>query len=806
NLTEQNLTEQNHTIITPLTYIKAQDLIQKIQKNQQIQKQSSLSRFGEKFFYNKNTLNKEILSVPDYYNINVGDMVEIQIFGSENQTFNLRVDNNGNINLLAGPIHVAGISLYQAKELIKHTLKPTYPNSKIIVNVKVNSFIQVALTGYVKAPGIYNLSSLSTIKDLLIAANGFGDIGSMRHVYLKRGNKTIKIIDFYKLIKDGDVVDNTLLQNGDTIYVPRAQILVWLDGAVSTPAIYELKSNETLKDLIGFSGGLLPYAASKDIKITRYIKNTFKKVLFKDIHSNFTFKNGDEVYVYNISQLNQQYVEVYGNIEKPGTYELPRDRLLKTLLSKLAYLKDTYYKYGLIERFDGTIVSFDIKHPANIQVRKKDKIYIFNKYQVLPDLYIKVDGEVVANAGKLRFLNNMTLKDAILNAGLKANFDKNKVKIVRYNDKMQPQTFFVDYQNNANFKLKPYDEITLYKYTDFNPLKPIVIMGEVNAPSIYYYSKNMTLKDAIDMAGGFTYKADKNYIELIRYKIINNQRTRFIKRLSFYTDGNIKIQPYDELNIKLIPNWTERKTVTIKGEVKYPGIYTIKTGEKLASVIKRAGGFTKSAYLYATVFTRESVRKMQERQLQEMIYKLKKKVAIISASAKGAGEQSLDVKNLMTSIDTLADQAEKIKPIGRIALQMERNITKFAKSPYNIALENNDTIYIPTKPNSVTVLGEVLTPSAFVYTTPNALDYIKQAGGPTEMADNIFFVVHANGFTQKGEINDWFSKDIEVKPGDAVTIPILIKTSTWYGIAKDITSIIYQLSITAASLKTVGAL
>ncbi|MEO1923499.1 MAG: hypothetical protein ABGX25_03145, partial [Nautiliaceae bacterium] len=105
----------------------------------------------------------------------------------------------------------------------------------------------------------------------------------------------------------------------------------------------------------------------------------------------------------------------------------------------------------------------------------------------------------------------------------------------------------------------------------------------------------------------------------------------------------------------------------------------------------------------------------------------------------------------------------------------------------------------------ITVMGEVLTPTAFVYTDNNALSYIKRAGGLTDMADDIYFVVHANGFTEKGEFGGWFTSDVKVKPGDAITVPIKIKTATWYGIAKDISAIVYQLAITAASLKTVGA-
>jgi len=796
----------DENISLPLQYKKAVEIIKEIKTSQQIQKKVKLKRFGEKFFYNKNSLNKEILSVPEYYQLNVGDIIDIDIFGGNDKKIELSIDNNGNINLpVLGPLHVAGLSVSEVRDVIKKKLKPTYPNSTIVVNVKVNSFIQVSLTGYVKAPGVYNLSSLSTVKDLLIAADGFGNTGSMRYVYLRRGGRTLKIIDFYQLIKNGKVVDTTLLRNGDVIFVPKARELVQLSGAVNTEAIYELKKGEGLRDLIDYAGGLKPQGSEKSIKITRFVNNSYTKVLFKNLKSNFRLINGDSVYVYKISELNKDLVYVYGNIEKPGSYELPADKKLSTLLKKLSFLKDTAYDYGIIERFNDELVSFNIKHPKNILLEPKDKIYIFNRYEIKPNYYVKIDGDVVARSGKLRFIRGMDLKDAINNAGLKEPFDESRVKIIRYDSQMRPRTFFVDYSRQKDLKLNPFDEITLYRYTDFNPLKIVTVYGEVNKPDVYYYSDNLKLKDVIEMAGGFTYKAYKKYIELIRYKIKNSQRVRIIKKLDFDSDKNMSIKPYDEIFVKKIPNWNDRKVVEIKGEVKYPGVYTIKTGERLADVIKRAGGFTDNAYLYAAVFTRESVRKMQEKRLKTMIYKLKKKIAVISASAKGAGEQQMNAKDLMDAIDALAVQAEKLKPIGRVAIKFDRNLSRFAKSPYNITLEDKDVLYVPSKKDSVIVMGEVLTPTAFVYTTNSALKYIKKAGGRTTLADDVYFVVHANGFTQKGEFGSWFDDDVKVKPGDAITVPINIKTATWYGIARDISSVVYQLAITAASLKTVGA-
>ena len=812
NATDENLTKEDENLtknlLTPLRLQKPELVITKIRSLQQKElDKTALKRFGEKFFINKNSLNTEILSVPEYYQINAGDIITVHVFGGEDKLYTFTVDNKGEIDLpVVGPFEVAGYTFARLKDLLSKKLHATYPNATIDVNVKVHSYIQVTLSGYVNAPGIYNLHSLATVKDLLIAANGFGEIGSMRKVYLKRNGKVLKIIDFYQLIKNGDVVDTTLLQNGDIIYVPKAKNLVKLYGDVYTPAIYELKEGERVKNLLAYSGGLKPSASDKQIKLKRYEANNFTKIYLLDINSKIALKDGDEVRVYKISELNKEYVTVLGNVEKPGESAIPKSHLLKDLLKKLNYLKDTTYDYGLLERFEGEVVSFSLKDPKDIRLKSKDTIYIFNKYEVGPQEYVTVEGSVALHPGKIRYLDGLTLKDAINAAGYKETLAKNNVQIIRYDENLRPHIKFVDFEKNPNFKLQPYDEITLFDTFDFHPLKPILVFGEVNKPDIYLYSKDMTLKDALSIAGWFTDKADRGYIELLRYEIKNKERTRKIIKLT-QNDLGFKLQPYDEISVKRIPKWYERKTVTIKGQVKYPGTYTIKTGDTLYDLIKRAGGFTKEAYLYGAVFTRESVRKQREKSLNEALYKLKKKVTIISASAREAGQQSLDAKTLIDAINSLIVDAQNIKPIGRIAIVLDKDLEKFKNSNYNIVLKDKDALYIPAKTNSIIVSGEVLTETTFVYNSDSALDYIKQAGGLTRNAEDNYFVVHANGFSEKGQFDNWFFSDnIKVKPGDVIVVPLKIKTYSWYGITQSVASVVYQLAVTAASLKTVGAL
>jgi len=791
----------------PLKYIPEQRLIKKVQSTRQKVRETPLHRYASVFFKNKNSFNPASMTVPDYYTINKNDILTIYIYGGEDKVLSLVVDNSGNIILpLFGPIKVAGLQVGDVKALIKAKLKPTYLNSKILVQIKAKSSIQVNLTGYVTAPGIYNLPSLSTVKDLLIAAHGVGKIGSIRNVYLKRDGQLLKIIDFYALIKDGNVVDTTLLKDGDVIFVPRAEKLVHLHGNVYVKAIYEMKKGEKLQDLITFSGRLKPDASSEYIKIKRYIDNTYTKVFIKALKSDFTLFNGDRVFVYKISQINKKEIFVYGNIDKPGSYPMPKDGSLKTLLSQLEYLKNTAYDYAILQRFDESILSFDINNPKDIQLQMKDSIYIFNKYQIYANDFVTIKGSIVKKPGKYRYLAGVTLQDIIKNAGTKGLYNKRKVQILRWKQDGELDLYFIDYIKNPNFKLQPYDEITIFDKNYFTPLQWIEVQGEVNQPKKYTYTDGATLKDALLMAGWFTQKANKNHIELTRYSVKNDKRERKFYILS---DANLSfaLHPFDKITVKRIANWSKKKTITLSGEVKYPGVYEINSGDTLYDILKRAGGFTKNAYLYASVFSRESVKKLQQKRLRDMLYKLKRKAAIITASAKNAGENSVDARTLLISIDRLIKDAKRYNPIGRMAIRLDSDLEKFKSSPYNIVLKDKDRLVIPSATGSIIVTGEVLNESAFVYKENDVQTYIEQAGGLTADASDVYFVVHANGFSEKGDFSSWTNANLKtLKPGDVIVVPLEIKTNTWYTITNDLVSVVYKLAIISASLKTVGAL
>ena len=248
--------------------------------------------------------------------------------------------------------------------------------------------------------------------------------------------------------------------------------------------------------------------------------------------------------------------------------------------------------------------------------------------------------------------------------------------------------------------------------------------------------------------------------------------------------------------------------MTIKGQVMFPGTYVIHTGERLASVLKRAGGFTNNAFLRGAVFTRASIKKLQRQRLQQSLLTLKQKALALSASPKSFGQKGSKTNLIAITdmIDKMSKEAQNLGPIGRISIKLQRNIARFALSKSNIVLKNHDTLNVPSPNNTVLIVGQVMSPTAVVYASNNANYYIKQAGGLTSRADNDhMYVIHANGSAQKLDTG-WFSNENIIRAGDTIIVPQELITYSGLQMTKDIASIFYQFALTTASLHVIGVL
>lgn len=796
---------------------------------------SSISRYASQFFNNKNNIDPYSIPTPQNYILNYADKITINIFGGQNQKFNLPITKDGNITIpQVGELKIIGLSFEEAKKLILDETKKAYPNStNILVDISEFSSIQVTISGLVNAPGLYNLSSFSTIKDALINSGGILNSGSYRNISLKRDGEIIKTFDLYSLVRYGSSSSDMVLKNGDIIMVNPISTEVTLKGQVKNPAIYELKSKESFKTLFDFASGLEAKANTNAIKLKRYVNNNIKVyTLSLDELYKMTPSNGDEIEVFALSAQNANLVKITGNVLIPGEKELPRDASLTTLLNNELkifgqngfFKENTNYDYALIKNLDIS-KSFNLKKVLSgetpITIKSGDEIRIFNKSELQDIPYIYAQGEIVNDEKrKYDFYDGLKAKDlfSIVNFKTEKVVDDRRIALIPDKTKVQVNrvendkkiTYFVDIQTDGNFEINAYDEVTFFDFSSTNDIKKATIKGEVFIPGTYNITTNTSINDLIKIAGGFTKKTLMTRCEVARYEIKDNERIRTILNLDLQKaiDLNLQILEDDEWTIFAIENWNEKKYVDLKGEVRYPGRYNITEGEKLSSVIARAGGFTNHAFVEGAVFAREEVKQLQIQRIEESLDRIRTKAIQANASANDIGEKNQDKQNMLLAVTQLEKEAAAKKPIGRISINLYYDLARFTNSPYDLTLKDKDTLYVPSINDTISVVGEVLNQNTFVYNGENdAKDYIQKAGGITDLADEDYiYIVKANGEAEKYETDYFFGGANDVFKGDTIVVPMRLDTVSDVAFTKDVTQILYQLAITAASLKTVGGI
>ncbi len=890
NEVDENITKQkkeDYKAKLPFIYNPSEDLMKNMYKNRDVREKENLKRFGENFFLNKNRLNSQNIPTPSYYILNSGDKVSISIYGLKNDEFNLEIDRNGELNIPSiGLIKIAGLSYEDMKFKVTKELEKGFPNSQIIINIMDYSSIQIMITGNVLAPGLYNLSSFSTIKDALIVSGGINKNGSYREIILKRDNREIERIDLYRLIKYGDTQSDFLLRNGDVLVVSDVKKEIIVSGKVLNPAIYELTSQDSFKELLDYAGGISYDANRHGIRLKRFNKNQAIEILTlsKDELLKLKPQNGDKLEIFSLHDNLNHSINIYGNIINEGLFEIPEDNSLHTLLKREIqkvgirgfFLDNTDMNFAMVKRVDkerGFISeSFNINSvldgKTDIKLSRSDEIFIFNRLELKENQYVYVFGKVLEKATKYQYLSGMSLKDLQKIVTFRSERyvdldDKNsteckvfsefeleelkdgstqsqivklnpKIDIIKYKnidevkENCKRESLFVDLENvkikrnskdgtifivnleKDNLVLEPFDEIEFFNYFDTHPKEFATINGEVFRSGEYEIDPQTTLAKLVKMAGGLTNKAFLEKFELIRYSVEDGERKRTVisKSLKEALDSDIKIMDGDEVIVFTIPKWNEKKYVEIKGQVKFPGKYALEDGEKLSNLIERAGGFRETAFLKGAIFTREDIRLLQEKKMKEAMSNLKQQAAILATQPTEAGERAEDKARLLQTIETIEKQSKENAPIGRVSIKLDNNISEFKNSQYDIALKDGDKLFIPTINDTVYVSGEVLNPNAFIYESGlKVYDYIQKAGGVKDSAnEKSIYIVGANGEARKFSQGYLFNSNDAIDKGDTIIVPIVIDTASNIAIAKDVTSILYQLAVTAASLSTLGAI
>jgi protein involved in polysaccharide export with SLBB domain len=375
-------------------------------------------------------------------------------------------------------------------------------------------------------------------------------------------------------------------------------------------------------------------------------------------------------------------------------------------------------------------------------------------------------------------------------------------------------TLLVKQDKRADVRLQVDDQVYVFSKSSIDPLNVVTVTGQVVNPGQYPYSEKMHLVDLLLAAGGPNEQSYLKVAELTRYEVIDGKRRQsnhievnLADALAGIADANIVLLPHDELLIKTISNWRSTTRVSVQGEVKYPATYSTSEGERLSDVLVRAGGYTDEAYLRAAVFTRESVRADQQKQIEELAKRTEADVAKMEESVGVLKDEMLRTRQLgkLEAAKRISEQMKSVRATGRIVIELA-DIEKLKGSAFDLALRDGDSLYVPERPDEVQVLGEVYNQTAFVYQNSiNGAGYLAMAGGPTRSGDaSRTYVVRANGMLDVVN-KSWFGgNSITIEPGDAIVVPQEVEQFNLVDSTLDWSRVMMQVGVSLASMKTIG--
>jgi protein involved in polysaccharide export with SLBB domain len=581
---------------------------------------SELSIYGTEFF-NQSSIKFDPdfnIATPKGYVLGPGDELIILLTGLNESSVRSKISPEGNLQIpYAGIVYVSGFTIEQATGIIRNKMAKAYPalnsgQSFLNVNLGTTRTIKITLVGEVKTPGSYTLSSLTTFFNALYLSGGPSLNGSLRGIQLIRNNKIYKTVDFYTFLQQGLMDGNIRLEDQDVINFPVYRKRVSIYGQVKRPSIYELKPEETLDDLIRYSGGYTDIAYRSVAKIDQITEREREvKDVPASLLSNFVPRNGDKVEIGSIQNKYANRVILEGAVNRPGIYELSSGLSLAQLLKKAdglnpeAYLERAYIKRTL-PNLEKEFISFDpktiINGKSDIPLLKEDSIMIQNRSEFITNQYVTINGNV-KNPGTILYRKGLKLTDVLaLSGGLNEQAAGHHIEISRIikntSDSVANQlveTFTINLDNaeqsTQDIELQPLDYINVPRLVNFRPLGNITVNGEVLFPGEYAVQKrDETALDFIQRAGGLSPYGSLESAQIYRNRIrVDLDLTQ--STIDPVSNKSMILLPGDSIYIPRIISF-----VQVSGAVNNPQ-YVSYQGRRFKYYINSAGGVLEDARL-----------------------------------------------------------------------------------------------------------------------------------------------------------------------------------------------------------------
>jgi len=505
------------------------ELLQKRDQLEIQRRKDAIRQFGYESFRRGIEEKYTFEGVPPDYILGPGDQLTLYLWGKIEQTLELELDRNGRVYLSRiGHVSLMGVRFSDATKVLKKELEKEFVNFELSVSMKKLKSISIFVLGDVERPGKVTIPSTASIFQLLHAAGGPSKGGSLRDVKLLRNGKVLQTVDFYNYLISGNNKQTVSIQNNDTIFVPSIKNTVLIDGAVNRTGIYEFSKPLSAKSLIDLAGGFSLNSSRQQIQILRFDKLGRQNVIdinsddvsFKQKLLNTKIRNGDVVSIFSVVEKIQNYVQVDGNVLRPGRYEYVKDMTLKDVIVKAAGVdEDTFLDrvdiYRFVSKNRRRIVTTHLrdKEGLNTPIKDQDVVRIYSNLDAYGESKVNISG-AVREPGEYKLLQGMRVLDLVFLAKLDMFADQGLVEVYRRQVGEKPNLITIPLReiiknpsNKQNIELLNKDQLNIKLDAVALKNRYIDVRGEVLYPGKYIAREGESLSSILERAGGFTNNA-----------------------------------------------------------------------------------------------------------------------------------------------------------------------------------------------------------------------------------------------------------------------------------------------------------
>lgn len=798
-------------------------------------------------------------AVPSSYIVGIGDELIVSLKGANEESYSVKIDREGRLLVPSlTPVNAAGLSFGELENLLEKQVAESLIGTEIFLSAAKLRQISVLVAGEVANPSLISTSSLSSPIEILLQVGGINKTGSLRNITILRGDEKINV-DLYNLISgqfadiinlrdgdriivptigktvaiDGNVIrpgiyelpngqtqlsaENAIQLAGGTIRqfgnsfthmdydqsgrlnftklnlegnIDSGEVIivnllensqagrVTLSGHVNTPGVRSLAAFGNVKDLIGSVKNLTenPYLLFGIIERTDSMTQTRQLISFSPQKVLY----GDD----NVNLIDEDKVFIYGRKD----IEFLRSDIIRQAIFTGEYLEEEFQPNGNIN----PIYCAPVKRLARIiSDTQSDRFAtavraVFVRRESTreqqKDRQVMLDQEELNDLARQR--SQMVAASQVI---------PSEMALAELNEEDEED----EEVDNFDFCPAIYQDVdNLLSFT----LEHIIsVDGAVRLPGVFPITQDTRVNLLLSVSGGTSNDANMGRIEITSYK---EEATDGNLVMNWeYIDSSvsnlsdIRVNPGGGVRVSSVYTNFEPGAVLLSGEFVQPGVYTIRKGEKLSSLIARAGGLTDQSYPYGAIFTRDRVKQIQRQEMRQTAQRLQS--AMVSASVKKNVEPGGAIA-LQNMVNRMAEQDF----IGRVVIEADPVVLSLDPEK-DIVLEAGDSLFMPKRPNFIVTVGDVLNPSALQFVPGKGVQsYLQEVGGFTRAADeDRVFVVYPNGVSRPISLSSWGGdRNLSVPPGSAIVVPTDLSPYDSLTLISEIGDIFRNLAVSAASI------